>query len=741
MVVCVEPTILTPARVELRLGDCDRSTIVDGGGIGNFTSRRPPLPEIVLRLETTGQRELWYRTTPPRATEEEQEFWNDFCASYEPTGHREDWYRPDVRFVLPPYPDSDITSRFANVFWFVTPRPGNATYRESLAHIEAKFPTVFHFLRHANEVAPDLNHARNGWFHRQPSTALEWFDAIWRGNHSGEQSLIIPFQDALVGAHWLLVPKPAQHPSRSGRIIEVSHPSEKKRADMVAWHEKYVRELEDLPEKAFKYFIRECQRTWFRLSFRRDLERLDILCDEYCDSQNRAWKKKYWTPKKPHLNGGRKFQGWENVGHHPSTCKCDKRVRFQHKAFEDSLGRLRGKEGARLHDHDDAMYFEIAKAQTDQWTAEDHNPNPIVPFNAPDTETDSWWSNELETSEPGAPLSPCPYPMFELRRPTPGEIALWEKKLREDATANKQRYQPPELKGLRADDGKVPIEKFDRRALVSFDGNEFVENPDAAATRHVTFEGRVSQPKRHVSQKFKQKFKDDLKNELESGEWGDASDIRRKIPLVLDNNYVPGSVGRIFNDEGFVNAVVAEIILENESTAEAARKWKMKANTLSHRVNRTKTRVKKPVKRNVTMDALTVFRRITVNQMREIDEYGGVFAFSISPNSRVEILDLRSGYLSFSTPWDEIRLGWSEQDAAICDHVCDITRRWAKDAKKWVRVICVNFGEPRFYARFEAMSREDRVKFMLTGRAPQPFSAAAIAALPPGTSFTRYSKH
>jgi hypothetical protein len=274
-----------------------------------------------------------------------------------------------------------------------------------------------------------------------------------------------------------------------------------------------------------------------------------------------------------------------------------------------------------------------------------------------------------------------------------------------------------------------------------------------------------------------EKFCQRVRKRAERGEFGDfdaLADESAKIKAARAAGCDPDltRVRSLLSGDALATAATIEVLFEDVSTKEAARKANMKANTLIKR----KTRA---MKTELTLEQQSelVLDRLTPAQWSEINENGGLWAFNLSSlrvNARVETLRFEIGDRgthhivtlsdhALNTPRVN---GWAEWEAKICDQMVDKAKRWTawyahldrvkalppaeravaeklerldrsawkqdKEAwrlaeQRWSNVVVFNFGAPGFISRFPdeanpAAWEAARLELVRSGRRPLPYA-------------------
>jgi hypothetical protein len=418
------------------------------------------------------------------------------------------------------------------------------------------------------------------------------------------------------------------------------------------------------------------------------------------DEQISSWRRKYWLQDNPHLNGGHKYSGWENIGRHSaeSNCTCHQYVHLTAECaqFDPGFPRSRGNGGTNPKEYDDVRRYELLKLQT----LVEPTKLPVVECSgdhfAAHEQSDSWWANPIE----GEATSLNKLHIYgdgkraPLAQPTKEEADFWEDRLRVAASLAGEKYASPEVRGCVVQNrstalgGGRPI----RRMALYFDGEQFVDSDreDMQDTQHVTFEGRVSQPKRYTDRKTRE--------------------AARKEIVIANGQEILDTDGEL-TQQAKESVALLETVLENRAAAEAAKEAGMNPDTLRKR----KERLLDKARRTVLDDALEVLDRITPKQWADIEEHGGIRAFTLSPNGRAEMLkfagDEHHYVVYHRNDAEKDASGWSQNEANLCDGLCDVGTRRSRSKEKWARAICFNFGDSGFVSKFIADNPEENGKF------------------------------
>jgi hypothetical protein len=431
------------------------------------------------------------------------------------------------------------------------------------------------------------------------------------------------------------------------------------------------------------------------------------------------WRRQYWLLP-PHLNGGHKNRGWENVGRHSveSNCTCHHNVRLTKECsqFDPGFPRSRGNGGMNPNEYDDVRRYELMCLQTIAGTSS------LKELECEDTtieQPDSCWALPIE----GGGIPAQPWHVYgavyaPAAQPTLKETEFWEDRLRVAAAQAGEKYSSPEVRGIRtvtantAIGGGRPI----RKLFLYFDGEQFVESDreDLQDTQHITFEGRVSQQKRYTDRKTRE--------------------AARKEIVIANGQEILDTDGELTQQAKEAVALL-ETVLENRAAAEAAKEAGMSAETLRKR----RQRLLDKARRTLLDDALEVLDRITSKQWADIEEHGGIRAFTLSPNGRAEMLkfsgDEHHYVVYHRSDAEKAASGWTENEANLCDGLCNIGTKRSRSKEKWARAICFNFGDSGFVSKFTAENPIEDGKFeaawnalAASGRRPQPYVRGATAS-------------
>lgn len=196
---------------------------------------------------------------------------------------------------------------------------------------------------------------------------------------------------------------------------------------------------------------------------------------------------------------------------------------------------------------------------------------------------------------------------------------------------------------------------------------------------------------------------------------------------------------------------------ENQEVKLLAEELGMTPNALSQYRAEVIHKIKNPARPDSEMDSAQVLAKLTLAQLRQINERGGIQAIRWTGGRNVQILELAS-QMVFRDGGEQFD-GWrdylfapyskpgplheynvidaicrlSREQAQYCAYVdslpkrrCPVPGAWKTDPRAkaianrlWSRVVVFNFGAPGWYRRYESWADEQKLAFVSSGYTPR----------------------